>query len=133
LRKRKPLTGSVKFDDRPFGVGLIEDGLAVAHANEQPVEIDTIELPGDTVIELVCGGDEGIGERAALNADDTGQDFFFSDFVLQPGQSCRIYTNEHHPESGGFSFGSGKALWANSGECGHLFDASGAEVSTYCY
>ena len=68
-----------------------------------------------------------------LNADDRGQDFWFPDFVLQPGQSCRVYTNEHHPESGGFSFGSGRAIWANKGECGHLFDATGAEVSTYCY
>lgn len=68
-----------------------------------------------------------------LNADDPGQDFIFPDFVLAPGQSCRVYTNEHHPESGGFSFGSGRAIWANKGECGHLFDASGREVSTWCY
>lgn len=68
-----------------------------------------------------------------LNADDAGQDFYFPDFVLQPGQECRVYTNEYHPEWCGFSFGSGSALWANSGECGHLFDASGVEVSTYCY
>jgi len=68
-----------------------------------------------------------------LNADDPGQDFIFPDFVLAPGQSCRVYTNEHHPESCGFSFGSGRAIWANKGECGHLFDASGQEVSTWCY
>jgi len=68
-----------------------------------------------------------------LNADDPGQDFIVPDFVLAPGQSCRVYTNEHHPESCGFSFGSGWAIWANKGECGHLFDASGREVSTWCY
>lgn len=69
-----------------------------------------------------------------LNADDPGQDFWFPDFVLQPGQTCRIYTNERHPEWGGLSFGSGRALWNNSDkECGHLFDATGKEVSTYCY
>lgn len=68
-----------------------------------------------------------------LNADDEGQDFWFPDFVLEPGQECRVYTNEQHSESCGFSFGSGSALWANAGECGHLYDASGAEVSTYCY
>jgi hypothetical protein len=27
----------------------------------------------------------------------------------------------------------GSALWANSGECGHFCDWSGAEVYTYCY
>jgi hypothetical protein len=69
-----------------------------------------------------------------LNADDPGQDFWFPDFVLQPGQECRVYTDEDHPESCGFNFHcSSSAIWANKGECGHLYDPSGAEVSTYCY
>jgi endonuclease YncB( thermonuclease family) len=68
-----------------------------------------------------------------LNADDPGQDFWFPDFALQPEQECRVYTNEYHPESCGFSFGKGSAIWNNKGDCGHLYDASGAEVSTYCY
>lgn len=68
-----------------------------------------------------------------LNADDAGQDFWFPGFDLQPGQRCRVYTNEYHPDHCGFSYGNGQALWNNDGECGHLYDASGAEVSTYCY
>lgn len=68
-----------------------------------------------------------------LNADDPGQDFWFPSFELQAGQECRVYTNEHHPETCGFSFGSGRAIWNNQGDCGHLYDPSGAEVSTYCY
>jgi endonuclease YncB( thermonuclease family) len=68
-----------------------------------------------------------------LNKGGTGLDFWFPGFELQPGQECRVYTNEHHPESCGFSFGSGEALWNNRGDCGHLYDASGAEVSAYCY
>ena len=68
-----------------------------------------------------------------LNAGNPGQDFWFPGVELQPGQECRVYTNEGHPESCGFSFGRGSAIWANSGECGHLYNASGAEVSTYCY
>jgi len=45
-----------------------------------------------------------------------------------------VYTNEVHPESCGFNFGHTRsALWANSGECGHLYNPSGAEVSAYCY
>jgi hypothetical protein len=59
---------------------------------------------------------------------------WFPDFVLQPGQECRVYTDEDHPESCGFNFHyTSSAIWANKGECGHLFDPSGAEVSTYCY
>lgn len=68
-----------------------------------------------------------------LNAGDPGQDFWFPSFALEPGQVCRVYTNEHHPEHCGFSFGSGKALWNNKGACGFLYDTSGAEVSRYCY
>lgn len=68
-----------------------------------------------------------------INADDPGQDFYFPAFTLQPGQVCRVYTNEIHPETCGFSFGINKAIWANAGDCGHLYDASGAEVDTYCY
>jgi len=68
-----------------------------------------------------------------LNAGDPGQDFWFPDFVIEPGQSCRVYTNEYHPDSCGFSFGSGRAIWNNKGDCGYLYDASGALVSRYCY
>lgn len=68
-----------------------------------------------------------------LNAGNPDQDFWFPSFVLQPGQVCRVYTNEHHPEHCGFSFGSGKALWNNKGDCGYLYDASGTEISRYCY
>jgi len=68
-----------------------------------------------------------------LNAGDPGQDFVFPSFDLQPDQVCRVYTNENHPEHCGFSFGSGKALWNNKGDCGYLYDANGMEVSRYCY
>jgi endonuclease YncB( thermonuclease family) len=68
-----------------------------------------------------------------LNAGNPGQDFWFPSFGLQPGQSCRVYTNQIHAEYCGFSFGSGQALWNNRGDCGYLYDASGAEVSRRCY
>lgn len=68
-----------------------------------------------------------------LNAGHPGQDFVFPNFELQHGQECRVYTNQHHPETCGFSFGSGQALWNNGGDCGYLYDNTGAEVSSYCY
>lgn len=68
-----------------------------------------------------------------LNAGDNGQDFYFPTFELSPGMSIRVYTNEHHPQSGGFSFGSGKAIWNNKGDCGQLFDTSGVQVAEFCY
>ncbi|MCB8980705.1 MAG: thermonuclease family protein [Ardenticatenaceae bacterium] len=68
-----------------------------------------------------------------LNAGNPGQDFTFPGFDLQPGQSCRVYTNEYHPDTCGFSFGSGQAIWNNGGDCGYLFDNTGAQVSQRCY
>jgi hypothetical protein len=68
-----------------------------------------------------------------LNADDPGQDFYFPSHILNPGESCRVYTNEIHPESCGFSFGRGSAIWVNSGECGSLYDSNGSLVDEYCY
>ena len=68
-----------------------------------------------------------------LNAGDRGQDFRFPSYTLEPGKSCRVYTNEIHPESCGFSFRSGRAIWNNEGDCGYLYDDEGALVSRKCY
>lgn len=68
-----------------------------------------------------------------LNAGSPGQDFNFPNFVIDPGQTCRVYTNEIHPETCGFSFESGVALWLNSGDCGYLYNQAGDLVSDYCY
>lgn len=68
-----------------------------------------------------------------LNAGAPGQDFIFPDIIIQPGTSCRVYTNEHHPEYCGLSYGSSQPIWNNQGDCGYLFNAKGEQVSEYCY
>jgi len=88
----------------------------------------------DEYCEIVNQGGAAVDMKGwRLNAGNPGQDFFFPEFTLGQGQTCRVYTNESHPDSGGFSFGSGRALWANKGDCGYLYDASGREVGRYCY
>lgn len=62
-----------------------------------------------------------------------GQAFTWHDFTLNPGQKIRVYTNQVHPDSGGFSFGSNQALWSNKGDAAELLDASGTVVSTFGY
>jgi len=58
----------------------------------------------------------------------------FPAYILQPGKSIRVYTNEIHPEYGGFSFGSGKAIWNNSNpDTAVLYNAQGQEVSRKSY
>jgi len=68
-----------------------------------------------------------------LNAGGNQQDFRFPAYVLQPGESCRVYTNEVHPETCGFSFGFSEPVWSNRGDCGYLYDPDGALMSEYCY
>ncbi|MCB9136731.1 MAG: lamin tail domain-containing protein [Caldilineaceae bacterium] len=68
-----------------------------------------------------------------LNAGAPGQDFWFPSYVLQPGASCRVYTNEIHGDSCGGSFGVNEAYWNNGGDCGYLYNAAGTQVSDYCY
>jgi len=58
---------------------------------------------------------------------------FPSGTILEGGKSFRIYTNEVHPETGGFSFGSKTAIWNDAGDEAKLFDTAGSNVSTLAY
>jgi hypothetical protein len=69
-----------------------------------------------------------------LGADDRGQDFTFPPgTVLQPGQRIRVYTNQVHPEWGGFSYGINKPIWNDKGDKAALRGTDGTVVSTYGY
>jgi hypothetical protein len=65
--------------------------------------------------------------------DDQSHIFTFPSFVITPGQVCRVYTNEYHPDSCGFSYGNGAAIWNNTGDCGYLRDSGGTQIDSYCY
>jgi hypothetical protein len=95
--------------------------------------VPQVESDEYAVIQNLGGSPVNLGGWR-LNAGNPGQDFGFPGIELGPGESCRVYTNEVHPDScGGGTFGSGQAIWNNGGDCGHLFNAEGVEVSTYCY
>ncbi len=104
-----------------------------------PVVITTIYFDGtgknepDEYVEI---RNQGISEANLSGwtlADDDKHVFRFVDFSIQVGQTCRIYTNEDHPELCGLNRHSGAAIWDNDHECGHLRDSQGVEVSKYCY
>ena len=60
--------------------------------------------------------------------------FIFPGYLLNPGEVCRIYTNESHPELCGFNYRFTKsAIWNNSGDCAILIDNLGNLVYQYCY
>lgn len=64
---------------------------------------------------------------------DGSEVFLFpAGFVLGPGQACRIYTNEDHPEYCGLSFHSRVAIWHNSEpDAALLYDAADRLVSRF--
>jgi hypothetical protein len=65
--------------------------------------------------------------------DEANHVFTFPNYLMQPGQMCRIYTNEYHAEWCGFSYGSGSAIWNNSGDCAYLRNSVGTLIDDYCY
>jgi len=60
--------------------------------------------------------------------------FAFPSYILAPGKSIRVYTNEYHPEWGGFSFEYGRAIWSNGeSDVAVLYNRQGEKVSRKSY
>ena len=62
-----------------------------------------------------------------------GQTYAFSGLTMQPGQICRVYTNEVHPEWCGLSWAKATAQWINTGDRANLIDATGKIASSIGY
>lgn len=63
-----------------------------------------------------------------------GPTFIFpKDSTIKPGQSVRVYTNEIHKETGGYTFKSGKAIWNNRGGLAVLKDGKGKKIGEFKY
>ena len=65
---------------------------------------------------------------------DGRPEFVFPASALAAGARVRVYTNEQHPEWGGFSFGSRSAVWHNTEpDAAGLFNPQGQQVSSKSY
>jgi hypothetical protein len=88
----------------------------------------------DEYVEITNTGTEPVDITDWELQDVTGGvEFKWESYVMQPGQVIRVYTNEVHPESGGFSFGSGQPIWNNAGDIAELYDADKQLISRYTY
>jgi len=102
-----------------------------------------IQLADINIIFIMPEGNEyveirndGNGSAQLLNwtlSDEANHVFTFPNFIIQPNQTCRIYTDENHPEWCGFNYASGSPIWNNDGDCGTLRNASNQQVDQYCY
>jgi FlaG/FlaF family flagellin (archaellin) len=90
----------------------------------------------DEYVEITNLGSESVDLKGWVLKDisEGYPSFTFPSYLLQSGKSIRVYTNEVHPEYGGFSFGRGSAIWNNSSpDTAALFNAQGQEVSRKSY
>lgn len=102
---------------------IFYDGLVYRVESDEYVEIKNL---GDTPQDL-----EG---WVLKDVSEGYPSFTFPSYILAPSESIRVYTNEYHPEWGGFSFGYGKAIWNNkSPDTAALYNAQGQEVSRKSY
>jgi micrococcal nuclease len=90
----------------------------------------------DEYVEITNVGDESVDIMGWVlkNVSEGYPSFTFPSHILQPGQSIRVYTNEIHPEYGGFSFGRNSAIWSNNEpDIAALYNPHGEEVSRKSY
>jgi hypothetical protein len=107
----------------PTGSVEIQDIFQFGTESSEPDEFVEIENDDSSPIQL---------NNWTLE-DEEHHVFKFPSFVINPGQVCRVYTNEYHPEWCGFSYGSGSAIWNNAGDTAYLRDANGTPIDDYSY
>ena len=94
------------------------------------------QTESDEYVEIKNRGNEPVDLAGwvLVNASQGYPSFTFPTYVIQPGESVRVYTNEVHPEYGGFSFGSSEAVWNNDDpDTAALFNFQGEEVFRRSY
>jgi|GEM_PF-204312 len=93
-------------------------------------------VESDEYVEITNKGTESqdLEGWMLMNVSDGHPSFTFPHYLLEPDESIRVYTDEIHPEYGGFSFGYGKAAWNNSSpDTAALYNDEGEEVSRRSY
>jgi hypothetical protein len=59
---------------------------------------------------------------------------FPAGFAMSAGQTCRVYTNQSHPEHCGLNWGhGGSGIWRNDGDKAELRDAADRLIDHRCY
>jgi hypothetical protein len=93
-------------------------------------------VESDEYVEITNLGDQpqDLAGWVLMDISEGYPSFTFPSYILAPGESIRVYTNESHPEWGGFSFEYGRAVWNNSEpDVAVLYDSQGKEVSRRSY
>ena len=119
---KRPSTDDVKKEPKIIVKYIFYDGLEKRYEGDEYVEI--------------CNAGTAPGNISGyrIHAGDKGQNFTFPEgTILEANASYRVYTNRTDLSTGGFSFGTRRAVWDNKGEVGKLYDASGTLVDEFAY
>lgn len=90
----------------------------------------------DEYVEIINLGDlpASLEGWTLSDIDDGTPVFVFTPGFVAPGGVIRVYTNQTHPEWGGYSFGRGTAIWNNCDpDTAGLTDSDGVVMSTKTY
>ena len=87
----------------------------------------------DEYVEIQNAGSDPVVMDGWSLHDAADHTFTWGQFTIQGGQTIRVYTNEVHQDTGGFSFQSSQPIWNNSGDTAYLLDGGGNIVATFHY
>ena len=114
----------------------------------QPISVQNVQITyifydglvpnveSDEYVEITNLGDQpqDLTDCVLMDISDGYPSFTFPFYILVPGKSIRVYTNEYHPEWGGFSFEYPKAIWNNTEpDVAALYDNQSKEVFRKSY
>jgi len=126
-----------------------EKGIGIWDTSKpQPIEIENVEITyifydglvprveSDEYVEITNVGDQPQELTGCMLKDisEGYPSFIFPSYILAPDKSIRVYTNEYHPEWGGFSFEYSQAIWNNTEpDVAVLYDNQGREIFRNSY
>jgi endonuclease YncB( thermonuclease family) len=96
-------------------------------------ERGTLWQEPEEFVEFRNDSEDSIQLKGWTLRDNENHVFVFPSFILGAGQYCRVYTNEYHPTSCGFSYYSPSPIWNNDGDCAYLKDPYDQLIDTFCY
>lgn len=95
---------------------------------------DVFQVESDEYIEIRNEDAKPINLKGwTLEDEGPNHSYTFPAYTMDPGETCRIYTNEVHPSSCAFNWGHGQAIWNNSGDTATLKDGRGRIIDVCSY
>ena len=141
--KYQDILEEAEAEARQDKIGLWQETEAPSPISVENVQITYIFYDGlvpnvesDEYVEITNLGDQprDLAGCVLIDIDEGYPSFTFPSYILAPGESIRVYTNEYHPEWGGFSFEYSQAIWNNTEpDVAVLYDNQGNILSQMSY